>query len=47
MLVGCGEDVGNSESIQHTYVDMPDGSTLTISSGKFEFDRARRLILLS
>ena len=40
LLVGCGEDVCNSESIRHWFIDATDGSTLTIPPGKFEFDRS-------
>ena len=40
LLVGCGEYVGNSESIRHWFIDATDGSTLTIPPGKFEFDRS-------
>ena len=40
LLVGCGEDVGNSENIRRWFIDATDGSTLTIPPGKFEFDRS-------
>ncbi|HBP14405.1 MAG TPA: hypothetical protein DD457_04325 [Gammaproteobacteria bacterium] len=40
LLVGCGEDVSNSESIRRWFVDAGDGSSLIIPAGKFEFDRS-------
>ncbi|MEE3279292.1 MAG: parallel beta-helix domain-containing protein [Pseudomonadota bacterium] len=40
LLVGCDEDVSDSESIRRWFVDASNGSTLTIPAGNFEFDRS-------
>ena len=40
LLLGCTEDVSNSESIRRWFVDASDGGTLTIPAGHYEFDRS-------
>ena len=40
LLIGCAEDVSNSESIRRWFVEASDGGTLIIPAGHYEFDRS-------